>query len=149
MLVNIEPLPLDLRCDAQTDQPPDDCANDRASHHRKHNGDSDCFQLLQPERMLHNSRKSILRGGIEGRGSAQRKIWIHTGCREYTGKKCAERSAHSMHAECIERVIVAEPGFQFCAREEWNDSCVYYDDDRARCTHSFASRRATTETSSR
>ena len=86
MLINVESLPLDLRRDTQTNQPPDDCTDNRAPHDRKQNRDGDRLQLLQPQGMPNNFREAILGGRIEGRGNARSEIWIYTRSCEQTGE---------------------------------------------------------------
>src|SRR6266481_5450188 len=122
VLINVEPLSLDLRRDAQTDCSSYDRADDRASDHREHDCDDDGFQLFDPQRVTDNSGKTVLGRRIERSGNGYRKIWIHSRSRQQSRQKCAERPAYCVDPERIERIVIAEPRFQFRAGKKRDNS---------------------------
>src|SRR4029079_10957309 len=105
VFVDVEPLPLDLRRNPQTDYSSHEGANDGAPHHSQRNCDDDRFQLLDPQPVTNYSRQAVLRGWIERAGSIQRKIWIYACRRKDAGKKRTECSTHCMNAKRIKRVV--------------------------------------------
>src|SRR5438034_9711922 len=64
MLIDVEPLSLDFRCDAQTDHSSNDCTDDRASHHGHGYRDHNRFLLFDPPLVTDDSTKTVLRRGI-------------------------------------------------------------------------------------
>src|SRR5262249_18092855 len=122
VFVDVEALPLDLRRSSETDCSPHERTNDGASHHGERDRDHDCFQLLDPERVAHDSCQTILRSWIDRAGGAQQKIRIYARRRKDAGEKRAECSTYSVNSERIERIVVAEPGFEFCACKKRNHS---------------------------
>src|SRR5204863_5558822 len=84
--------------------------------------DHDCFSLLDPEHVTNNSCQAVLRGWIERAGGAKRKIRIYARRRKDTGQKRAECSTHSVDSKRIKSIVIAEPGFEFCAGKKRDNS---------------------------
>src|SRR5436305_8005334 len=64
-------------------------------------------------------------------GGASRKIRIRARRRKDTGEKRAECSTDGMNAECIKRVVIAKPGFEFRACKKRDDASSNPNHDRA------------------
>src|ERR1043166_6139142 len=61
VLVDVEPLTLDLRCDPQADRGLYECAENRRPDHCECDRHKNRFQLLEPERVTDDSGQAILR----------------------------------------------------------------------------------------
>ena len=86
---------------------------------REHQRDPDRFDLLDPQRFADD----VLEIQVEVR--------VDRGGGENAGQEGAERAADGVNAEGVERIVVAELGFELGAGEEGDDSGKDADDYRA------------------